>query len=130
MYARDFGQGGPGFQIRRYGGFAIMEWPARHDVLTAAALAGELCSVLDEGGPGLIVDLSGTGFCDSECLGALMQVARRARGWQSWLRVVIPDHAARTMAQLVTLDQVMPVHASVADAVTAACLETITAGGR
>ena len=129
MHARDFGQGRPGCQIRRFGGFAIMEWPAGRDVLTAAALAGELCAVLDEGVPGLIVDLSGAGFGDSECLSALMRVARRPRGWQAWLQVVLPDHAARTMARLVALDEVMPVHASVAEAVTAACPETITAGG-
>jgi anti-sigma B factor antagonist len=128
MSARDVNQGRAGFQIRRYGKFAVAGFPDGRDVLTAPALAGELCAVLDEGGPGLIVDLSGAGFCDSACLNALMRAAQRARGWQSWLRVVIPDHAARTMVRLVALDGVMPVHASVAEAVTAACLEAITAG--
>jgi anti-anti-sigma regulatory factor len=118
MCARGVIPGSSGFPVRWSGGFAIMEWPAGHGVLTAAALAGELCAVLDA--EGLIVDLPSTDACDSACLDALMRTARRARGWGAWLRLVIPDAGARKVVRLVALDAVMPVHASVAGAVSAA----------
>jgi anti-sigma B factor antagonist len=110
-----------GFPIRWFGGFAVVDLPPGRNFLTAPALAGELCAALDEGSAaGLIVDLSSSGGCDSTQLDALMRAARRARGSDSWLRLVIPDPGVRTMVRLVALDDVMPVHASVAEAVATA----------
>jgi anti-sigma B factor antagonist len=110
-----------GFPIRWFGGFAVVELPPGRSFLTAPALAGELCAALDEGNAaGLIVDLSGSGVCDSTRLDALMRAARRARGRGSWLRLVILDPGVRTMVRLLALDDVMPVHASVAEAVATA----------
>lgn len=121
----------PGFPVRWTGGFAVAELPGGRGFLSPAALAGELCAVLEAGAAGLIVDVPGAGGCDSGCLDALMRAARRARGWGSWLRLVIPDPGARRVVRLVALDAVMPVHASVAGAVAAAAREAamIAAGG-
>jgi anti-sigma B factor antagonist len=109
-----------------------MEPPAGKCLLTATALAGELCAVLDAGAAGLIVYLPGTSVFDSACLDTLMRAARRARGWGAWLRLVIPDAEVRRVVRLVALNQVMPVHASVTAAVGAAALEAaaLEAGGR
>jgi hypothetical protein len=52
-----------------------------------------------------------------------MRAARRARGWGSCLRLVVWDPGARTVVRLVALDEVMPVHASVTEAVEAAARE-------
>src|ERR1700761_5434269 len=118
MSARGVTPGSSGFSVRWFGGFAVVELPAGKGFLTAPALAGELCAVLDAGAPGMIVDLGGTRVCDSAYLGALMRTARRARGWGSWLRLVIPDPDVRKVVGLVSLDEVMPVHASVTAAVS------------
>jgi anti-anti-sigma regulatory factor len=119
-----------GFPVRWFGGFAVVELPADSGLLTAPALAGALCAVLEAGAAGLIVDLP-KGAYDSACLDALMRTARRARGWGAWLRLVIPDPGARKMVRLVALDEVMPVHASVTEAVVAAAREAaaVAAGG-
>jgi anti-sigma B factor antagonist len=108
-----------------------MEPPAGKRFFTAAAFAGELCAVLDAGAEGVIVYLPGTCVFDSACLDTLMRVARRARGWGTCLRLVIPDAGVRRVVRLVALNQVMPVHASVAAAVRAAALEAAVeaAGG-
>jgi hypothetical protein len=111
-----------GLPVRWFGGFAVVELPADRRLLTAPALAGALCAVLEAGAAGLIVDLPG-GVRDSTSLDALMRAARRARGWGTWLRLVIPDPGARKMVRLVALDEVMPVHASVTGAVVAAAQE-------
>lgn len=127
MSARNVIPGGSGFPVRRFGGCAVVGLPAEMDVLTAPAIAGELCAVLDSGAAGLIVDMSGAGFCDSACLDALMRAARRARGWGSWVRLVVPDPDVRKVVRLVALDEVMPVHASINEAVAAAGRETAMA---
>ena len=117
-----------GFPVRWFGGFAVVELPAGKGFLVAPALAGELCAVLDAGAAGLIVVLPGAGVCDSVCLDALRRTARRARGWGSWLRLVVPDADARRVVRLVALDEVMPVHASVAGAVAAAAMVAADGG--
>jgi anti-sigma B factor antagonist len=129
MSARGVIPGSSGFPVRRLGGFAVLELPAGRGFLDAPALAGELCAVLDAGVPGLIVDLPGRAVCDSASLDALMRAARRARGWGSWLRLVIPDPGVRKVVRLVALDEVMPVHASVACAVAAAREAAMAAAG-
>jgi hypothetical protein len=104
MSTRGVIPGSSGFPVRRLGEFAVVELPAGRGFLDAPALAGALCAVLDAGAPGLIVDLPGTAVCDSACLDALMRAARRARGWGSWLRLVIPDPGVRKVVRLVALD--------------------------
>jgi anti-sigma B factor antagonist len=129
MTARGRIPGSSGFSVRWFGGYAVTELPADRSFVTAPALAGELCAVLDAGAAGLIVDLRRAGACDSACLDALMRAARRARGWGSWLRLVISDPGARRVVRLVALDEVMPVHASVTDAVAAAARQASAALG-
>ena len=131
--ARKVTSGGPGPPVRWFGGFAAVMGAASLSkrFLSATALAGELCAVLDAGAEGLIVYWPGTNVFDSACLDTLMRVARRARGWGAWLRLVIPDAGVRRVVRLVALNQVMPVHASVTAAVAAATLEAgvLGAGG-
>ena len=123
MSARGVVPGGSGFSVRWFRRFAVAELTADTGFLTPPALVGELCAVLDAGAAGLIIDLPAAGACDSACLDALMRAARRARGWGSWLRLVVRDPDARKVVRLVALDNVMPVHASVTGAVAAAARE-------
>jgi anti-sigma B factor antagonist len=116
--------------VRRFAECAVVRWPAGTGVPAAPAIAGVLCAVLDSGGLGLIVEISGAGFFGAECLGSLVRAARRARGWGSWVRVVVPDPHVRTVVRLVSLDEVMPVHASVAEAVAAAGRERAIGRGK
>jgi anti-anti-sigma regulatory factor len=117
-----------GFPVRWFGGIAVVELPTGRSFLTAPVLAGDLCAALDDGdAAGLIVDLSSSGVCDASRLGALMRAARRARDRGSWLRLVIPDPGARKMARRVAPDEVMPVHASVGEAIAAAGRENTIA---
>jgi anti-anti-sigma regulatory factor len=124
--ARRFIPGSSGFPVRWSGGIAIVELPAGRNFPTASALAGELSAALDAGAAtGLIVDLSSSCVSDSSRLDALLRAARRARGWGSWLRLVIPEPAVRKLVRLVALDEVMPVHTSVPEAIAAAGRENV-----
>ena len=127
MDARGFIPGSPGLRARWFGRFAVVELPPGKSILTAPALAGALCAVLDQGGAGLIVVLPGVGVVDSASLDVLLRTARRARGWGSWLRLAIPAPDARRLVRLVSLDAVMPVHTSAAGAIAAALREAAAA---
>jgi anti-anti-sigma regulatory factor len=129
MSVNDLNPGSSGFPVSWSGRFAVMRPTADLASLTATALAGELCAVLDAGAAGLTVELSSAGACDSASLDALMRTARRARGWGSWLRLVVPDADARKVVRLVALGGVMPVHASVTAAAAAEAQELAAAGG-
>ena len=121
MIARNAVPDSSGFLIRWFGGFAVVEMPADRNLLTAPALAGELSAALDaRDAAGLIVDLSGSGVGDSSRLEVLTRAARRARDRGSWLRLVIPDAGGRQLVRLVALNEAMPVHASLTDAIAAA----------
>lgn len=109
-----------GFFVRPFEGQAVVRLPTDFDSFTAPAIAGELCAALDLGARGLIVDMSGKGFSDAASLSALLRAARRARGWGSWVRLVVPDPQVRALVRLVSLDGLMPVHASVAEAMASA----------
>ena len=115
------------FPVRWLEKFAVAEMPADKSFLSAPGLAGELCAVLEAGAAGLIVELPGAGLCDSACLDALMRAARRARGWGSWLRLVVPNAGVRRVVRLVALDDVMPVYASVSVALAGAAWEAAMA---
>jgi anti-anti-sigma regulatory factor len=112
-----------GFPVRWFDKFAVAELPAGKSFVTAPALAANSARSRMRVLRGLIVDLPAGGVCDSACLDALLRAARRARGWGSWLRLVIPDAGVRRVVRLVALDEVMPVHASVTGAVAAAARE-------
>jgi regulator of RNase E activity RraA len=129
MNAGGFIPDGSGFPVRLFGEFAVTGLPADRSFITVPALAGELCEVLDAGAAGLIAVLPGSGACDAACLDALMRAARRARGWGSWLRLVVPDAGVRGVVQLVALDEVMPVYASVNGALAAAREAAVAAAG-
>jgi anti-sigma B factor antagonist len=119
--------GSPGSSIQWFGRFAVAEPPADRHFLAASELAGAVCTVLEAGAAGLIIYLPGPGAYDSSCLDALMRAAKRARGWGTWLRLVIPDPALRQVFRLVALDEVMPVHTSLMAAVAAAAREAAVA---
>jgi anti-sigma B factor antagonist len=64
----------------------------------------------------LVLDLSAVSFLDSTALGALVKAVRAVdeRGGQA--RVVLPATTARRIFEITTLDRVLPVAASRADA--------------
>ena len=126
--ARGVAHGNAGLPIHWLGRVAVLEPLPGQRFLTATALAGELCAVLDAGAAGLVIQLPGTGVCDAATLEALTRAARRARGWGSWLRLVVPDPRVRRLVRLVAMDEVMPVHASLTGAVAAAARETSVGG--
>jgi anti-sigma B factor antagonist len=68
----------------------------------------------------VVVDLSDVPFVDSSGLGVLVGGLKRARDVDGSLHLVVTSPAVRRVFTLTNLDQVIPLHESVADAVAVA----------
>ena len=64
---------------------------------------------------GMVIDLAAVSFLDSTALGTLVHEVRRVQGNTS-VRVVLPDGSARRIFEITTLDRVLPVAATLAEA--------------
>jgi RNA polymerase sigma-70 factor (sigma-E family) len=120
MGTRDLSAAGPGLPVRRVDGYAVAALPDEIDLVNALEIRDRLCAVIDSATPGLIVDMAATSFCDSTGLAVLLRAYRRAQARGVWLRLVVPHPQVRKTVRLVSLDGLIPVHTSVAEAVAAA----------
>ncbi len=87
------------------------------DNYTAPQLKDELVAVFDGGARLVVVDLSDTTFLDSSALGALVGVVKRQQGTGAELRVACPSERLRRLFDISRLDEVIPVSASVHQAI-------------
>ena len=91
----------------------VVALPAEIDVANSAATGLTLLGALDS--PGLvIVDMTGTAFCDSSGIRTLLAAHDRANANGAELRIVIRPGSAvtRTMA-ILGVDRVLPIYTSI-----------------
>lgn len=86
--------------------------------LKAALLEAALAETAEPGRALLVVDMSRTRFCDSAGLNALVSAARQARAEGGEVRLVITGEAVSRIVQLTGMDRVIPIYASLEDAVS------------
>ena len=84
------------------------------DAFVAPDLTATFSDVADD--RRLIVDLTGVSFMDSTALGLLVRMVREAPERGAEVRVVLPRGAARRIFEITTLDCVLPVCSSRAEA--------------
>jgi anti-sigma B factor antagonist len=98
-------------------GVPVVATPAEIDVTTAAELRAALLHAAGHVSPVIVVDMTGTLFCDSAGLHALIAAQKRALAENAGLRLVIPaDGVVPRVFTLTGLDRFIPCYASVADA--------------
>jgi len=66
----------------------------------------------------VVVDMSRTRFCDSAGLNALVTAGRRARADGGEVRLVVVGEAVARVVALTGVDRVIPIYASLEDALT------------
>jgi len=82
-----------------------------------AYVAPELTAALDSAGSGaLIADLTAVSFLDSTALGLLVRAVRDRGETGAETKVVLPQGTARRIFEITTLDSVLPVSASLREA--------------
>ena len=94
-------------------GIPVVTAPAEIDPVTARQLRTVLLHSAAHGHTIIVVDLTGTAFCDSVGFSVLVRAHQRALAEGGGLRLVIPaDSAVARIFTLIGLDRVIPRFAS------------------
>lgn len=93
----------PVFTMQSSGG-TVVHLPRDMDLCNASAVRDGLVALLDRGIPSLIMNMTGTLFCDCSGIRVLMQVGHHARGLSTPVCVALPpDGPVRRVAELTDL---------------------------
>lgn len=111
------------FPVEVVEGVPVVTAPEEIDIanaagLKAALLEAALTEMAEPGRALLVVDMSRTRFCDSAGLNALVGAARQARAEGGEVRLVVTGEAVSRIVQLTGVDRVIPIYASLEDAVS------------
>jgi anti-sigma B factor antagonist len=104
------------FVVREVGGMSIVSAPEEIDVGNSARFRA---ATLAAGSlhPTLIIDLSGTEFCDSSGLSVLVRALRRAQSEGGEVRLVVTTAAVLRILSVTGVGSLFPVFASLDEAV-------------
>ena len=97
---------------RAGGGAVVLALHGDADLHAAPLLSSRLDGAIDNGAPGIVVDLSDVPFFDSTALGVLVSGMKRLRATRRQLRLVAPRAEVRRLLELTLLDRVLAVDAS------------------
>ena len=106
----------PSPQVRWDGRHAVVTLPREIDVTNAATVYQFLEAVAAQSPEVVAADLTGTVFCDSAGLNDLLRASRAIASHDGELRLAIGDSPVLRIVQLSGIDQVIPVFASVDEA--------------
>jgi anti-sigma B factor antagonist len=104
------------FPVNWSGRTAVVVVPREVDVTNSDGLRDTLLGALNAGANGLVVDMTGTTFCDSAGITALARAARRAGANESPMRLAVTAPAVLRVLNLVGIDRLIDVYPSVPDA--------------
>lgn len=98
-------------------GVPVLTAPAEIDITTAERLREVLLQATSRRYPMVVVDMTGTRFCDSAGLHTLLAAHKRVMTEGDELRLVIPaDGAVRRVLTVTGLDRLMPCFPSLQEA--------------
>jgi anti-sigma B factor antagonist len=99
----------PRFPVRITRGVPVVIAPEQIDITNAAALRAALLHAAARPGPALVVDMTGTRFCDSAGLHALIGAHKRAQAEGRQVRLAVTGAQVRRILALTALDRLIPV---------------------
>lgn len=103
-------------QVLERAGFPVIRPEGELDLYTVEIFRDQLRKVLDAHPPGLVVDLSRTGYIDSSGLGLLLRAARTLPGA---VAVVTARERVLRLFQATGLTEILSVHRTLPEAVDA-----------
>ncbi|WP_017622846.1 STAS domain-containing protein [Nocardiopsis chromatogenes] len=97
--------------VRRDGDAVVVAPEGDMDAVTSPALAEVLDGLLTAGEPprGIVIDFSKVSFCDSRCIGVLVQSYRQARDRGIGLAVAAPQRTVHRLFVIAGIDQVITI---------------------
>lgn len=108
------------FPVTRSAGLAVVTTPDEIDINNAGLLGKALLAAAADGQPAVIVDMTGTEFCDSTGLSVLVQALRQAEQADAQLTLVVRTPALRRMLTVSGVGGLFQTYDSLAEAVDAA----------
>lgn len=117
------------FPVRRVGAHAVVALPDEIDLLNAEQVRDTLLAVLNRDVSVLVADMTATTFCSCAGASALARAQQRAAANRAGLRVAVGCPIVRRVLALTGVDRVVPVYATVADALRGAEAATALPGG-
>ena len=97
-----------GYELRRMGQHCVVTVPAEVDATNSGEIRQALLSAASQGEPVLIIDMSGTTFCDSTGVQAIVAAYRQAAANGTGFRLVAT--AALRILTVVGVDQLIPIY--------------------
>ena len=109
-----------GLDVEQAGTVTVAHVMSDIDAANAASLQDTLTGCMPHAASDLVIDLTDSYYLDSAGIDMLFQLNDRLRQRRRSLRLVIPpdSHLAR-LADIVALPRAMPVHGTVAEAISA-----------
>jgi anti-anti-sigma factor len=105
--------------VERVGETAVVTAHGELDAFTAPALSDAFADAAADGGDRVVIDLSAVAFMDSTALGLVVRAVNEIGDRGGDVRLVLPVESARRIFEITTLDRVLPIEASRADALQA-----------
>jgi anti-anti-sigma factor len=106
-------------RVERIGHAAVVVAQGELDAFTASALSDSFADAASEGDDHVVIDLSRVSFMDSTALGLVVKSVNQVTDRGGEVRLVLPRGNARRIFEITTLDRVLPVEASRAEALRA-----------
>jgi anti-sigma B factor antagonist len=101
------------------GQVAVVSLPVEIDLANAGQIREDLLTVLNRGPATLIVDMTGTTFCDSAGVNAIVRAYKRAAAGGARMRLVVSAPAVQRVLAITGVDRLIGTWPSVAAALTA-----------
>ena len=110
------------FSVDVINGVAVVAVPEEIDIINAAGLRAALLQAVSAGHSTLVVDMTGTHFCDSAGLHVLVRAHKRARADGGDLLLALQAAEVLRVLEITGIDQVIPAFATLDEALEqAAC---------
>jgi anti-sigma B factor antagonist len=104
------------FPVRVESGIPVVVAPEEIDITTAGLLRTTLLAARADGRRTLVVDMSGTHFCDSAGLNVLVRAHQRAEAEGCELRLVLSGTDVLRIFVVTGIDRLIPIFASLDEA--------------
>jgi anti-anti-sigma factor len=117
------------FTVRMIGGVPVVATPEEVDISNAEGLRAALLEASAHGRGILVVDMSGTQFCDSSGIHVLIRAHKRARAEGGELLLVVPATTVLRVCAITGIDRMIPNFPSLQDALAAYLPPGRTASG-
>jgi anti-sigma B factor antagonist len=104
------------FTVEVVGGVPVVATPEEIDIANAAALRAALLDAGPQGRGTVVVDMSGTQFCDSAGLHVLVRAHKRARAAGGELLLVVPATTVLRVFTITGIDRLIPNFSSLDEA--------------